>query len=63
GTIFNNDGKSLSITENIENKVEAEVEAEVEVEADVGKQLEPDEVKHKFGVVFGAKKDNKEVEK
>lgn len=61
GTIFNNDGKSLSITENIEN--EAEVEAEVEVEADVGKQLEPDEVKHKFGVVFGAKKDNKEVEK
>lgn len=63
GTIFNNDGKSLSITENIENKVEAEVEAEVEVEADVGKQLEPDEVKHKFGVVFGAKKDMQEVEK
>ncbi|HEZ2956052.1 TPA: transferrin-binding protein-like solute binding protein [Neisseria meningitidis] len=61
GTIFNNDGKSLSITENIEN--EAEVEAEVEVEADVGKQLEPDEVKHKFGVVFGAKKDMQEVEK
>ncbi|HHL3616893.1 TPA: transferrin-binding protein-like solute binding protein [Neisseria meningitidis] len=61
GTIFNNDGKSLSITENIENKVEAEVEAEVE--ADVGKQLEPDEVKHKFGVVFGAKKDMQEVEK
>lgn len=59
GTIFNNDGKSLGITENIEN----EAEAEVEVEADVGKQLEPDEVKHKFGVVFGAKKDNKEVEK
>ncbi|WP_127223098.1 transferrin-binding protein-like solute binding protein [Neisseria meningitidis] len=59
GTIFNNDGKSLSITENIEN--EAEVEAEVE--ADVGKQLEPDEVKHKFGVVFGAKKDMQEVEK
>ncbi|HEZ4911519.1 TPA: transferrin-binding protein-like solute binding protein [Neisseria meningitidis] len=57
GTIFNNDGKSLSITENIEN------EAEVEVEADVGKQLEPDEVKHKFGVVFGAKKDMQEVEK
>ncbi|MBG8766653.1 transferrin-binding protein-like solute binding protein [Neisseria meningitidis] len=57
GTIFNNDGKSLSITENIENKVEAEVEA------DVGKQLEPDEVKHKFGVVFGAKKDMQEVEK
>lgn len=61
GTIFNNDGKSLSITENIEN--EAEVEVEVEVEADVGKQLEPDEVKHKFGVVFGAKKDMQEVEK
>ncbi|HGO7390535.1 TPA: transferrin-binding protein-like solute binding protein [Neisseria meningitidis] len=55
GTIFNNDGKSLGITENIEN--------EVEVEADVGKQLEPDEVKHKFGVVFGAKKDMQEVEK
>ncbi|HGO9110891.1 TPA: transferrin-binding protein-like solute binding protein [Neisseria meningitidis] len=53
GTIFNNDGKSLGITENIEN----------EVEADVGKQLEPDEVKHKFGVVFGAKKDMQEVEK
>ncbi|HEZ3010509.1 TPA: transferrin-binding protein-like solute binding protein [Neisseria meningitidis] len=65
GTIFNNDGKSLSITENIENEAEVEVEAEaeVEVEADVGKQLEPDEVKHQFGVVFGAKKDNKEVEK
>lgn len=61
GTIFNNDGKSLGITENIENEVEAEVE--VEVEADVGKQLEPDEVKHKFGVVFGAKKDMQEVEK
>ncbi|HHY5302664.1 TPA: transferrin-binding protein-like solute binding protein [Neisseria meningitidis] len=61
GTIFNNDGKSLSITENIEN--EAEVEVEAEVEADVGKQLEPDEVKHKFGVVFGAKKDMQEVEK
>lgn len=59
GTIFNNDGKSLGITENIEN----EVEVEVEVEADVGKQLEPDEVKHKFGVVFGAKKDMQEVEK
>ncbi|WP_127273076.1 transferrin-binding protein-like solute binding protein [Neisseria meningitidis] len=55
GIIFNNDGKSLGITENIEN--------EVEVEADVGKQLEPDEVKHKFGVVFGAKKDMQEVEK
>lgn len=63
GTIFNNDGKSLSITENIENEVEAEAEVEVEVEADVGKQLEPDEVKHKFGVVFGAKKDMQEVEK
>ncbi|HEZ2848838.1 TPA: transferrin-binding protein-like solute binding protein [Neisseria meningitidis] len=67
GTIFNNDGKSLSITENIENEAEVEVEAEaeveVEVEADVGKQLEPDEVKHKFGVVFGAKKDMQEVEK
>nr|WP_101124301.1 transferrin-binding protein-like solute binding protein [Neisseria meningitidis] len=67
GTIFNNDGKSLSITENIENEAEVEaeveVEVEVEVEADVGKQLEPDEVKHKFGVVFGAKKDMQEVEK
>ncbi|HEZ3290450.1 TPA: transferrin-binding protein-like solute binding protein [Neisseria meningitidis] len=63
GTIFNNDGKSLGITENIENEVEAEAEVEVEVEADVGKQLEPDEVKHKFGVVFGAKKDMQEVEK
>lgn len=65
GTIFNNDGKSLDITENIENEAEAEAEAEaeVEVEADVGKQLEPDEVKHKFGVVFGAKKDMQEVEK
>lgn len=61
GIIFNNDGKSLGITEGTENKVEAEVEAEVE--ADVGKQLEPDEVKHKFGVVFGAKKDMQEVEK
>ncbi|HEZ0482074.1 TPA: transferrin-binding protein-like solute binding protein [Neisseria meningitidis] len=57
GIIFNNDGKSLGITEGTENKVEAEVEA------DVGKQLEPDEVKHKFGVVFGAKKDMQEVEK
>lgn len=65
GIIFNNDGKSLGITEGTENKVEAEVEAEVEVEVetDVGKQLEPDEVKHKFGVVFGAKKDMQEVEK
>lgn len=50
GTIFNKDGKSLGITEDIEN------------EADVGEQLEP-EVKPQFGVVFGAKKDNKEVEK
>lgn len=66
GIIFNNDGKSLGITEGTENKVEAEVEAEVdaeaEVEADVSEQLES-EVKHQFGVVFGAKKDNKEVEK
>lgn len=58
GTIFNNDGKSLDITENIENEVEIEADAE----ADAGEQLEP-EVKHQFGVVFGAKKDNKEVEK
>lgn len=59
GTIFNKDGKSLDITEDIENKVEAEVET------DVSEQLEPleSEVKHQFGVVFGAKKDNKEVEK
>ncbi|HGO8631756.1 TPA: transferrin-binding protein-like solute binding protein [Neisseria meningitidis] len=61
GTIFNKDGKSLGITEGTENKVE--VEAEVEVETGVVEQLEPDEVKHQFGVVFGAKKDNKEVEK
>lgn len=54
GTIFNNDGKSLDITEDTEN--------EAETEADVGEQLEP-EVKPQFGVVFGAKKDNKEVEK
>ncbi|HEZ2806749.1 TPA: transferrin-binding protein-like solute binding protein [Neisseria meningitidis] len=54
GTIFNKDGKSLDITEDIEN--------EVEIEADAGEQLEP-EVKHQFGVVFGAKKDDKEVEK
>lgn len=60
GTIFNKDGKSLDITEDTEN--EAEAEAEVENEAGVGEQLEP-EVKHQFGVVFGAKKDNKEVEK
>lgn len=52
GTIFNNDGKSLDITEDTEN----------EAEADVGEQLKP-EVKPQFGVVFGAKKDNKEVEK
>lgn len=58
GTIFNKDGKFLDITKDTENKVEAEVDAEV----DVGKQLES-EVKHQFGVVFGAKKDNKEVEK
>lgn len=58
GIIFNNDGKSLGITEGTENKVEAEVDAEV----DVGKQLES-EVKHQFGVVFGAKKDMQEVEK
>lgn len=54
GTIFNNDGKSLDITEDTENEAEAE--------AGVGEQLEP-EVKPQFGVVFGAKKDNKEVEK
>lgn len=58
GTIFNKDGKSLDITEDTEN----EAEAETETEADVGEQLEP-EVKPQFGVVFGAKKDNKEVEK
>ena len=52
GTIFNKDGKSLDITEDTEN----------EAEAGVGEQLEP-EVKHQFGVVFGAKKDDKEVEK
>lgn len=54
GTIFNKDGKSLDITEDTENEAEAE--------AGVGEQLEP-EVKPQFGVVFGAKKDNKEVEK
>lgn len=58
GTIFNNDGKSLDITEDTENEAEAEAEAE----AGVDEQLEP-EVKPQFGVVFGAKKDNKEVEK
>ncbi|HFC6755016.1 TPA: transferrin-binding protein-like solute binding protein [Neisseria meningitidis] len=60
GTIFNNDGKSLDITEDTENEAEAEVENEAE--AGVGEQLKP-EVKPQFGVVFGAKKDNKEVEK
>lgn len=59
GIIFNNDGKSLGITEGTENKVEADVD--VDVDADV-EQLKP-EVKPQFGVVFGAKKDNKEVEK
>lgn len=54
GIIFNNDGKSLDITEDTEN------EAEVEADVDVGKQLES-EVKHQFGVVFGAKKDDKEA--
>lgn len=58
GTIFNKDGKSLGITEDTEN----EAEAEVENEAGVGEQLKP-EAKPQFGVVFGAKKDNKEVEK
>lgn len=58
GTIFNKDGKSLDITENIENEVEIEADAE----ADAGEQLKP-EVKPQFGVVFGAKKDMQEVEK
>lgn len=58
GTIFNNDGKSLDITEDTEHEAEVENEAE----AGVGEQLEP-EVKHQFGVVFGAKKDMQEVEK
>lgn len=58
GTIFNKDGKSLDITEDTEH----EAEAETETEADVGEQLKP-EVKPQFGVVFGAKKDDKEVEK
>lgn len=58
GTIFNKDGKSLDITEDTENEAEVENEAE----ADVGEQLKP-EAKPQFGVVFGAKKDNKEVEK
>lgn len=60
GTIFNKDGKSLDITEDTENEAEAEVENEAE--AGVGEQLKP-EAKPQFGVVFGAKKDNKEVEK
>lgn len=60
GTIFNKDGKSLDITEDTEH--EAEAETETETEADVGEQLKP-EAKPQFGVVFGAKKDNKEVEK
>ncbi|MCL5866630.1 transferrin-binding protein-like solute binding protein [Neisseria meningitidis] len=62
GTIFNNDGKSLGITEDTENEAETETETETETEADVGEQLKP-EAKPQFGVVFGAKKDNKEVEK
>lgn len=62
GIIFNNDGKSLGITEGTETEAEVENEAENEAEADVGERLEP-EVKPQFGVVFGAKKDNKEVEK
>lgn len=64
GTIFNNDGKSLDITEDTEHEVEAEVEneAENEAEAGVGEQLKP-EAKPQFGVVFGAKKDMQEVEK
>lgn len=61
GIIFNNDGKSLGITEGTENKVEADVDVDVDADADV-EQLKP-EVKPQFGVVFGAKKDNKEVEK
>ncbi|HEZ3540473.1 TPA: transferrin-binding protein-like solute binding protein [Neisseria meningitidis] len=56
GTIFNKDEKSPGITEDIAN------EAEVENEAGVGEPLKP-EAKPQFGVVFGAKKDNKEVEK
>lgn len=63
GIIFNNDGKSLGITEGTENKVNVEADVDVDVDVDVGKQLESDEVKHKFGVVFGAKKDMQEVEK
>ncbi|HEZ6159115.1 TPA: transferrin-binding protein-like solute binding protein [Neisseria meningitidis] len=65
GTIFNNDGKSLSITENIENEAEVEAEVESEAETDIDEQLEPlePEIKPQFGVVFGAKKDMQEVEK
>lgn len=59
GIIFNNDGKSLGITEGTENNVDVDVD--VDADADV-EQLKP-EVKPQFGVVFGAKKDNKEVEK
>ncbi|MBW3938309.1 transferrin-binding protein-like solute binding protein [Neisseria meningitidis] len=59
GIIFNNDGKSLGITEGTENKVEVEAEADVDVDVE---QLKP-EVKPQFGVVFGAKKDMQEVEK
>lgn len=63
GIIFNNDGKSLGITEGTENKVEVDVDVDVDVDADADvEQLKP-EVKPQFGVVFGAKKDNKEVEK
>ncbi len=58
GTIFNKDGKSLDITEDTEHEAEVENEAE----AGVDEQLKP-EAKPQFGVVFGAKKDNKEVEK
>lgn len=64
GIIFNNDGKSLGITEGTENKVEADVDVDVDVDVDADadvEQLKP-EVKPQFGVVFGAKKDNKEVE-
>lgn len=61
GIIFNNDGKSLGITEGTENKVDVDAEVDAEVEAGV-EQLKP-EIKPQFGVVFGAKKDNKEVEK
>lgn len=57
GIIFNNDGKSLGITEGTENKVEVEAEADVDVDVE---QLKP-EVKPQFGVVFGAKKDDKEA--